>query len=95
MLQGKPIQVFNGLPANYGRSEFAHDLNSIRKFRNGINHNEHICLNDQNELDFTTANEVYSIIKNILNWIDPELMDLVREIDEVVSSIKKAEEVLN
>lgn len=95
LLQGKPIQIFNGLPANYGRSEVARDLNSVRKFRNRINHNEHICLNDQNNLDFITAKDVYTTIKNILKWIDPDLMDMVSGIDEVISSITKAEEVLS
>lgn len=94
LLQGKPIQIFNGLPANYGRSEVARDLNSIRKFRNRINHNEHICLNDQNKLDFTTAKDVYTTIRNILKWIDLDLMDLINEIDEVIPSIEKAEDVL-
>lgn len=95
LLQGKPIQIFSSLPVNYGRSEVARDLNGLRKFRNRINHNEHICLNDQNKLDFTMAKDVYSTIKNILKWIDPDLIDLISEIDEVISSITKAEEVLS
>jgi len=43
LLAGRPIQIFSGLPTNYGRREIANDLNSVRRLRNRINHNEPIC----------------------------------------------------
>lgn len=89
ILKGKQIQVFNHLPARHGRKEVNEELDKIRRFRNRINHNEPICFKG-NIIDFSGALEVYQSIKNILDWIDPELTKLVKDIDAVTKNINMA-----
>lgn len=89
LLKGKPIQVFCVLPAGYGRKEIIRELDKIRRFRNRINHNEPICFRGD-DIDFTVTIEVYNSITNLLNWIDPEIMKLVSDIDKVKITINKA-----
>lgn len=89
LLKGKPIQVFNNLPSGYGRKEVNDLLNNIRRFRNRINHNEPICFN-KIEIDFSNSLLVYNAIINLLNWIDPELINFTSDIDSVLSTIEKA-----
>ncbi len=90
LLAGRPIQIFTGLPAGYGRQNISQDLNTIRKFRNRINHNEPICFGQNSMLDFTDAEAVYSSIKELLGWMDTDLNELVAEIDSVPNAIKVA-----
>ena len=94
VLLGTPIQAFTGLPSTYGRKEVSQDLNTIRKFRNRINHDEPICFNSQNDLDFSDALGVYSAISNILKWMDTELPQFAKHIDKVKSSIRTAKQLL-
>lgn len=82
LLRGKPIQIFKGLPAGYGRKEVIDELNRVRRFRNRINHNEPICFNGNN-IDFTEAMRVHQSIQNILTWIDPEIIKLMASLDKV------------
>ncbi|PWK28591.1 Abi-like protein [Arcicella aurantiaca] len=89
LLKGKPIQIFKGLPNNYGRKEIMDDLTKIRRFRNRINHNEPICFVG-NCIDFTETIQVYTSICNILKWIDPQLIKIMKEFDVVQKSINKA-----
>jgi hypothetical protein len=89
LLKGKPIQVFNSLPAGHGRKEVNDELDKVRRFRNRINHNEPICFNGNN-IDFTEAMEVHKSIINLLTWIDPEIIKLISDIDTVKKIIDKA-----
>lgn len=95
ILAGRPIQIFSGLPATYGRREIAQDLNAIRRFRNRINHNEPICFGPTDNLDFTKTMEVYEALKNILRWLDADLTDIYVKIDQVERSIRKANWVIS
>lgn len=88
LLKGKPIQIFNLLPPGHGRKEVNEELNKVRRFRNRINHNEPICFSGNN-VGFTETLEVYKSLKNLLNWINPEIIKLVSDIDRVVQIINK------
>jgi len=92
LLKGKPIQIFNSLPAGHGRKEVTAELDKVRRFRNRINHNEPICFNDNN-IDFTETLEVYKSITNLLIWIDPEILKLISDIDKVIKTIDKAKSI--
>lgn len=92
LLFGKPIQIFNHLPAGHGRSEVCSRLNKIRQFRNRINHNEPICFNAA-EIDFSYVEEVYNDIIDILKWIDPELIKWIKDIDAVKTKITNAKAI--
>ncbi len=89
LLAGKPIQIFSYLPSRHGRKEVNDELNKIRRFRNRINHNEPICFNGNN-IDFTTATDVYNSIISILNWIDPALLKYAKDVDKVQRTINQA-----
>lgn len=92
LLKGKPIQIFNSLPAGYGRKEVNDELDKVRRFRNRMNHNEPICF-DGNTIDFTDTLEVHQSIINVLTWIDPEIIKFISDIDQVKKTIVKAEKI--
>lgn len=88
LLKGKPIQIFQLLPAGYGRKEINDELGKVRRFRNRINHNEPICFSGNN-IDFTETLEVHNSITKLLNWIDPEILKLISDINKVKKTIDK------
>jgi hypothetical protein len=90
LLSGKPIQIFSSLPTNIKRKQISMELKTIRKFRNRINHNEPVCFNGSS-IDFTSANEVYTSIINILNWMEPKLIPFTNPIDFVNLAISDAQ----
>jgi hypothetical protein len=92
LLKGKPIQIFHYLPSSYGRKEVNDELNKVRRFRNRMNHNEPICFRG-NTIDFTETLEVHQSILNVLNWIDPKLIQLILPVDKVNSEIEKAKTI--
>jgi hypothetical protein len=92
LLLGRSIKVFTNLPSGHGRSDACDRLNKIRQFRNRINHNEPICFNGA-VIDFTYVEEVYDAIREILSWMEPELIKWVKEIDNVSTNIAHAKTV--
>jgi len=92
ILRGKPIQIFSSLPSGHGRKEVNDELDKIRRFRNRINHNEPVCFN-LNNIDFTNALEVHQSILKVLEWIDPELLKFIKDIDKVQKTIDKARHI--
>ena len=89
LLRGRPIHIFSQLPSGHGRSEVCNRLYKIRQFRNRINHNEPICFNG-NVIDFTYVENVYNSIIDILTWIDPELINWIKNINSVPLKIANA-----
>ncbi|MFN5704714.1 MAG: Abi family protein [bacterium] len=92
LLKGKPIQIFKYLPTGYGRKEVNEEFNKIRRFRNRINHNEPICFIGNN-IDFSNTIKVYKSIINLLNWISPDLIAFISNIDKVESLVSQSEEL--
>lgn len=92
ILQGRPIKIFKNLPSGIGRNQVLNELTKIRTFRNRINHNEPICFVG-GSIDFSSTLDVYNSIKNILNWISPELLMLVKDLDKIAPCIVKAQAV--
>ena len=90
ILQGRPIKIFRNLPSGFGRSQVLNELTTIRKFRNRINHNEPICFVGGN-IDFAYAIGVYNSVLNILNWINPELLLILRDLDKIAPTIARAQ----
>ncbi|MCF0060006.1 hypothetical protein MUK70_12215 [Dyadobacter chenwenxiniae] len=82
LLQGTPIQIFQVLPAGYGRKDVKDTLDVIRRFRNRINHNEPICF-EGFKIDFNNALNVHLAIVSVLNWIDPDLVKFISDLDQV------------
>lgn len=92
LLLGRPIQIFNNLPSAHGRSEVCARLNKIRQFRNRINHNEPVCFNG-NAIDFAYVENIYQSTIDILAWIDPELINWIKNIDSVSLKIQNAKTI--
>jgi hypothetical protein len=94
LLIGQPIQIFSQLPSGHGRSEVCNRLFKIRQFRNRISHNEPICFNG-NAIDFTYVDDVYNSIIEILTWIDPELINWIKNINSVPLKIANARTIFH
>jgi hypothetical protein len=92
LLKGRPIKIFKYLPPNYGRKKIIDDLNKVRKFRNRIYHNEPICF-DGEKINFLNTRDVYKSLKNLLQWIDPTIITLLKELDKVLETIEMAESI--
>ena len=92
LLLGRPIQIFNHLPSGYGRKEVSERLNKIRLMRNRINHNEPICFNGPG-IDFSCVEDAYSAVIDILTWIDPALVNWIKDIDGFRTKIVQAKAI--
>jgi hypothetical protein len=92
LLKGKPIQIFQTLPAGHGRKEVSDELDKIRRFRNRINHNEPVCFVGNN-IDFTETREAHASIIKILTWIEPKLLKLISDLDKVQKVIANAQKI--
>lgn len=92
LLLGKPIKIFKTMPPGYGRKEVCDALNTIRMFRNRINHNEPICFGGSH-IDFTDATNVYNSLISILTWIDPAIINWIKDLDKVLKTIDSAKKV--
>lgn len=90
LLKGIPCKVFQKLPSEYGRKEIYEILNAVRTFRNRINHNEPICFIN-GKMDFSYARNMYHLILDFLNWIDPIIALSLKEVDKVLETINKEE----
>ena len=94
ILKGCPLNIFPMRPLQIKRKEIYFELNKIRRFRNRINHNEPICFN-KNKIDFSEAIEVHNAILNLLQWIDPAIIDFINPIDNVLETINKKDPSFN
>ena len=83
VLRGQPIQIFSGLPSGIGRADIANDLTSIRTFRNRMSHNQPICFSG-NRYDCQAAGAVHQKVKEILSWLDSEILTWLAPVDDVV-----------
>ncbi|MDI9867894.1 Abi family protein [Flectobacillus roseus] len=88
ILKGRPIKLFKHLPSGYGRTQVLNELTKVRQFRNRINHNEPICFVGVS-IDFSITIGVYNSILNLLKWIDPELINWIKDIDKINATVTK------
>ena len=86
ILKGKPIQIFRDLPQGIGRKEIFQKLNSIRQFRNRINHNEPICFVD-NKFSYSEIQAIHQSIYELLRYIDDRLIDFLESIDNTEETL--------
>ena len=93
LLLGRLIQIFNYLHARHGRSDICDRLNKTREYRNRINHKEPICFSGNN-INFNYLEEVDKAIIKIINWIDSELADWMKNIDSVKVKVLNAKTII-
>ena len=96
LLKGVPCTIFKTLPAGVGRKEVNQMVQQIRDLRNRISHNEPLCFNNKS-FDMTYASDMYVMIRDFLNWIDPQIVtSLCKErLDHVESEIKDTIKIMN
>jgi Abi-like protein len=92
LLGRSPIKAFSNIPKTENRGTIAAKLTEIRKFRNRINHNEPIVLH-RNAIDFTTATKVHASIIEVFNWIDPQLLHWIDELDKVSQTLARCKKI--
>ena len=71
-------------------------VKQIRDLRNRIGHNEPLCFNEK-LYDMTYATEMYVMVRDFLNWIDPQIVtSLCKEkLDHVEAEIKETIKIMN
>lgn len=89
LISGHVIKCFPNKPVTYNRPEITNRLEAIRKFRNRVYHNENICFNNIT-IDFAHAKMIKAEIYNLLEWMDADLKDYVKQFDEVDTRIAYA-----
>ena len=96
LLKGIPCTIFKTLPAGVGRKEVNQMVKQIRDLRNRISHNEPLCFNNK-VFDMTYASDMYVMIRDFLNWIDPQIVtSLCKErLDHVEAEIKCTIKIIN
>ena len=82
LIGGEPIKIFVHKPYSEDRAKIYSKLDKIRRFRNRTNHCEPLCFVGPN-IDCTKSLEVRTMLYNLLEWIDPELIQFFEDIDNV------------
>ena len=95
LLKGVPGTIFKSLPTGVGRKEMNQKVQQIRILRNRISHNEPICFNNKS-FDLTYAKEMYNLLKDFLNWIDPQIVVSLsnEKLDSVDTEINKTTRIM-
>jgi hypothetical protein len=86
---GYIIHCFPNKPTHVNRIIIAKMLNDIRELRNRIYHNEAICFNNIT-IDFTHTMNIKTDIYNLLEWMDADLKEYIKQFDTVDSTIVHA-----
>ena len=89
LIGGSVIHAFPNKVASANRSTIAQKLNRIREFRNRVYHNEPICFSNNN-VDFSNAEDILKELYELLNWIDPELIQYCDYFNNISSKIDSA-----
>ena len=84
LVGGQPIYAFPYKPATENRASIHQKLEHIKNFRNRMNHCEPLCFNG-NGIDCTQALVMYSMLYDLIRWIDPGLETYFKRIDNVIA----------
>ena len=86
LVGGQPIYVFTHKPAAENRSSIHGKLETIKSYRNRMNHCEPLCFN-ANNIDCTEAMAIRTILYDLVRWIDPQLVLYFESIDTIQTKI--------
>lgn len=87
LIGGCVIHCFPNKPLQANRNVINQTLHRIREFRNRIYHNEPVCFNSNNQIDFNEAVDIKNSIYDLLEWMDSDLVDYVEYFDNIDSKI--------
>lgn len=86
LLQGQPIQIFpNKLPRE-NRASLHAKLDTIKEFRNRVNHCEPLCFNGH-QIDCSEALKVRDTLYDLVSWINPQLHQFFKNLDNVKNKV--------
>lgn len=86
LIGGQPIQIFVNKPAVEDRASLYSKLDDIRNFRNRVNHCEPLCFNGNN-IDCSQTLDIRAKLYDLINWIEPELVQFFESIDNVQNKV--------
>ena len=89
LISGYTIHCFPNKPVHINRAYIANSLKRIREFRNRIYHNEAVCFHNIT-IDFTHALCIKKEIYQLLEWMDYDLKNYVKQFDSIDSTIAQA-----
>ncbi len=99
ILKGVPIRAFLNLPIGSSRQTVDYKLSRIRDFRNRVYHNESIIfnkdVNGNSSYDLSMANQVYTDIKDIFDWLNLDFIKWTKRIDNVTYELNNTNCVMN
>jgi hypothetical protein len=93
ILKGAPYTIFTNLSKGTQRAQIYTTLNEVRLFRNRVYHNEPICFSNSN-LDLTHARHIHAGIKEVLNWLEPDLLTWTSNLDTIGPAIQHMEQII-
>lgn len=89
LMGGSPMNAFPNKPQHINRQMLRDKLNKVREFRNRVYHNEPICFSG-NAIDFTLARLIMVELHELLQWIDPELLNYANYFNNIDKKIDLA-----
>jgi hypothetical protein len=92
LIKGKALYTFPNCPKGFKRDDIYRKLKKINDFRNRIYHYEPICFSG-NKIDFSQVIEIHEIILEVLSWIDKNLLNFVKDLDNVLDEINRAKNI--
>lgn len=91
-LKGQPIKIFTNRTRGFSRGQISNKLYSIRDFRNRITHGEPIVFEKgRARLSLYQASCIYKKIYTILDWLNPLLVPIVRQGEQVLAIMSQIE----
>lgn len=88
LINGEVIKAFPEKPIQIKRSNINNKLHRIRMFRNRVYHNEPICFDNSNCMNFNKPKEIKSDIYNLVSWMDKDLTKYVNGFDSINREIR-------
>lgn len=87
LISGQPIHIFVNKPAVEDRASIYSKLDSIRNFRNRVNHCEPLCFLG-NKIDCSEVLDLRTKLYQLIEWIEPDLIPFFKNIDIIQSKAK-------
>ena len=88
LLSGSVLNIFPAKPPHITRSNIYGKLDSLREFRNRVNHCEPLCF-DGNAINCTHALEIVNTIYDLLQWMNPTIIPFINSLDNITSKINQ------
>lgn len=90
LLKGVIIKCFPFKESYVNRNDIFQSLDRIRKFRNRVYHNESICF-DNRLISFKYPELIRNEIYKVIAWMNPDLVQYLKEFDKTDHYIKVGE----